>query len=203
MSVTDAGSVAFVVDVDRTLVTTPLVTMIAASVDLVDEVEVLDEALGNGRLPFERSIRLLCRLLSDVPVSEASRRVSVAGLDGDVLEAIATKADRCWFVTGLPDCWTGSLGERLPGELVSSTATVVDDRLVAVDEVLDKAAHVRRLRDSFDTVVAVGSGLDDLPMFEAADVRVVFGLNPPTGLRDIADFWVTSGRALCQLLRPL
>lgn len=203
MSVADAGSVAIVVDVDRTLVTTPLVTMIAASVDLVDEVEVLDEALGNGRLPFERSIRLLCRLLGDVPVSEASRRASVAGLDGDVLEAIGTKAERCWFVTGLPGCWTDSLGERLPGALVSSTATVVDDRLVTVDEVLDKAEHVRRLHDSFDTVVAVGSALDDLPMLEAADVRVVFGSNPPTDLREIADYWVTSGRALCQLLRPL
>lgn len=197
------NTVGFCFDLDGTLVSTPILSMVAAAADLVEEIEVLGRATDAGDLPFERSMRLRCRILADVSVSEARRRAQVATFDSDVAAVIADKAERSVVLTGLPEPWLPDLAERLGCEVVGSSAEVDDDRLVRLTEVIDKAAQVERLRERCDTVVAVGSGADDLSMLEAADVSVVFGAKPPAAIRDAGQYWVTSGRALWELLRPL
>lgn len=166
------GSVGICLDLDGTAVATPLFLMVASAVDLVEEIEVLSQATQSGQLPFARSLRLRCRILEDVPVSEASRRLGVATVDRHVAQVIEAKRDRVHLITELPDAWLSGLAERLGCDIVSSTADVRDDRLIAVPEVIDKVAAVERLKERYDTVVAVGSGVDDLGMLQAADVRV-------------------------------
>lgn len=201
--ISDTGSIGFCFDFDGTLVSTPVLPMVASAVDLVEEIEVLGRATDAGELPFARSMRLRCRILDGVPVSEARRRVAVASFDSEVAAVLRAKADRSHVLTALPDCWIPDLAEQLGCAVYASTARVEGDRLVEVSEVIDKAAVVAGLREQYSTIVAIGSDAGDLAMLEAADVRVAFGAAPPGPVRDVADYWVTSGRALWALLRPL
>jgi len=194
---------AFCIDLDGTLVSTPLIPLVATASDIAEEIDVLTTATEQGHIPFARSLRLRCRLLRDVPLSEAKRRIGFAAVNEDVLAFVRERRDRCFVVTGLPDCWATTLEERFQCPIVSSTARTEGDALVDLVEVLDKGEAVRALRDRFDTIVAVGSSVNDLPMFEAADVRVAFGMDLAPGIRETADYWTTTGRALCRLLRPL
>lgn len=194
---------AFCIDLDGTLVSTPLIPLVASASDIAEEIEVLTAATEQGLIPFARSLRLRCRLLRDVPLSEARRRIGFAAINEDVLAFVRDRRDRCFVVTGVPDCWISPLVDRFGCGIFSSTARVEGDSIVDLDEALDKGDAVRALRDRFDTIVAVGSSVNDLPMFEAADVRVAFGLDLAPGIRETADYWTTSGRALCRLLTPL
>ena len=199
----ERARVGFCFDLDGTLISTPILPMIAAAVDLVEEVEVLVQATEAGALPFARSLRTCCKILDEVPVTEARRRASVATADPEVAAVIASKAGRTHAFTPLPDCWLEDLSLPRGCELMSSRARVDGDRLLEVPQVLDPAAAVGELRKRYDTIVAIGAGVSDLPMLEASDVRIAFGVRPPGPVRDIADYWVTTGKALWQLLRPL
>jgi phosphoserine phosphatase len=194
---------AFCIDLDGTLVSTPLIPLVASASDIFEEIEVLTAAAEQGLIPFARSLRLRCRLLRDVPLSEARRRIGFAAVNEDLLGFVHERRDRCFVVTGVPDCWVTPLADRFGCPILSSRARVEGDALVDLDEALDKGDAVRGLRDRFDTIVAVGSSVNDLPMFEAADVRVAYGMDLAPGIRETADYWTTSGRALCRLLTPL
>lgn len=194
---------AFCIDLDGTLVSTPLIPLVATASDIGEEIDVLTAATEQGLIPFARSLRLRCRLLRDVPLSEAKRRIGFAAVNEDVVAFVRERRDRCFVVTGLPDCWAATLEERFRCPILSSKARTEGDTLVDLVEVLDKGEAVRALRDRFDTIVAVGSSVNDLSMFEAADIRVAYGLDLAPGIRDTAEYWTTTGRALCRLLRPL
>jgi HAD superfamily phosphoserine phosphatase-like hydrolase len=189
-------------DLDATLVSTPLLSMVASAADLVEEIDVLTRATDAGELPFARSLRLRCRILDQVPVSEAARRVAVAPLEPDVLECVRAHADRVHFVTEVPDCWIGDFAERLGLDVRASKAVVDGDRLVEVVEVIDKAAVVTELQERYDQVAVVGAGMGDLAMLEIGDIRVAYGVSAPLPVRSLAQYWVAGGRALCQLSRP-
>lgn len=195
--------IGFCFDLEGAVVATPVLSMVAAAADMTEEMEILSRATEAGDLPFARSLRLRCRIVDDVPVSEARRRASVASFNTEVAAVIRAKSDRSHVLTDLPDCWLPDLADRLGCEVIGSEADVVEDRLRALSSVNDKAEALARLRDRYDTIVAIGSGASDLGMLEAADVRVIYGLDPPDSLRSIADYWLTSGRAMWALLRPL
>lgn len=61
------------------------------------------------------------------------------------------------------------------------------------------------LRGEFERIVAVGEGMNDVPMFEAADLRVAYGgvHVPNRVLTGLSDFVVHEGEALCRLLNML
>lgn len=190
-------------DLDGVLISTPLVALVASATDIGEEIEVLTKATDDGLLPFARSLRLRCRLLRDVTLDEAQRRIRAAAVNQELAAFIATRPDRCFAVSGIPDVWAEPLAERLGCRILASAAVVEDGRVADVPAPLDKAEAVAALRADFDRIVAVGSGSNDLGMMEAADVRVAFGFDPPDPVREVADHWTTTGRALCQLLRPL
>ena len=55
---------------------------IISFLDLYDEISALTQATINGLIPFERSFKLRCKILSDVPVKkvqEIAQKVHKAG----------------------------------------------------------------------------------------------------------------------------
>lgn len=194
---------AFCFDLDGTVVSTPLVALVATASDVFEEIEVLGRATDEGHIPYDRSLRLRCRLLRDVPIAEAQRRIGFAAINEDVLEFIRGHANRCFVLTALPECWTEPLAARLGCRIFSSRSRVVDGSLIDLETILDKGEAVRQVAQSFSEIVAVGSGINDLPMFAEASVRVAFGMDLAPGVLEVADYWTPTGRSLCQLLRPL
>ena len=86
-----------------------------------------------------------------------------------------------------------------------SQARVENDTLMSVTKVLNKADAVLQLKQRFDRVVVVGEGMNDLPMFEVADVRVAFGgvHRPSEAVAKLADYVAMEGGSLCRLLNTL
>jgi hydroxymethylpyrimidine pyrophosphatase-like HAD family hydrolase len=52
-------------------------------------------------------------------------------------------------------------------------------------------------------VIAIGEGFNDIPMFEAADIKIAFGgvHNPVAEIVELADYVVYGENSLCRLLK--
>ena len=67
-------------DLDGTITSQELLPLMAAELNLYEEISALTEATINGLIPFERSFKLRCKLLSDVPlekVQEVANKVKL------------------------------------------------------------------------------------------------------------------------------
>jgi len=103
------------------------------------------------------------------------------------------------IVTGNLDVWIADLVARLGVPCRSSTARVVDDRLVGLTSVLDKA-HVAR--EFSGPICSIGDGYNDLGLMAAADLGVAYGgvHAPAPGLLEVASHAIFDSKRLCQLL---
>ncbi|AVR69021.1 MULTISPECIES: HAD-IB family phosphatase [Pseudomonas aeruginosa group] len=197
---------AYCFDLDGTLTRQELLPLIASSVGLEDEIEVLTQATIDGFLPFDKSFKLRVRLLRDANLDwiHTTLRQQVE-LDPHILAFISQHPGQCFVMTGNLDLWVRPVLERLGVRSFTSRASVRDGRLEGVEEILHKGDAVASLRNEFDRIVAVGEGMNDVPMFEAADLRIAYGgvHVPNRVLTGLSDFVVHEGESLCRLLNML
>lgn len=197
--------VVYCFDLDGTVTSAELLPLIARDTDLEDEIAALTHATISGSIPFETSFRLRCRMLADVPVSRVQQIARGVPLDDDIVEFIRRRPRNCAIATGNLDVWVQPILDDLGCRSFTSTAVVVDDELLDVDTTLFKGDAVSALREDFPLIVAIGDGMNDVPMLEAADISVAFGgvHRPADAAREVADYVTTNGRGLCQLLTSL
>ncbi|HBO1486103.1 HAD family hydrolase [Pseudomonas aeruginosa] len=197
---------AYCFDLDGTLTRQELLPLIASSVGLEDEIEVLTQATIDGFLPFDKSFKLRVRLLRDANLEwiHSALRQQVE-LDPHIQAFISARPRQCFVVTGNLDLWVEPVLERLGVRSFTSRARMRDGRLEGVEEILHKGDAVTSLRGEFERIVAVGEGMNDVPMFEAADLRVAYGgvHVPNRVLTGLSDFVVHEGEVLCRLLNML
>jgi len=197
--------VAIGFDLDGTVTRQEILPRIAREIDLYDEISVLTAATIQGVIPFEKSFRLRCRLLKDVPVSVVRDVVSQIPLDEDVTDFIRSHPDNCFIISGNLDAWVQPLIERLHCDFFLSEGIVEDDTLIGIRTVLNKADAVTELKSKFDQVVVIGEGMNDVPMFEMADIRIAYGgvHRPNSTVMQLSDYVTMNGAALCRLLNTL
>lgn len=195
----------FAFDLDGTVTRQELLPLIAGALNLEKEMRLLTSLTINGTIPFEDSFRLRCACLKTAPISEVKSIVEDVELDADVVSFIKNNPQQCAIVTGNLDVWIEPLAEKLGCMCFSSTAIVKDGQLSEVGSVLRKNHPVLELKKYFKRVVAVGDGVNDMPMFDAADIRIAYGgVHPPAKqLVQMADFVTFSGSALCRMLNTL
>lgn len=196
---------AFCFDLDGTVTTEEILPRIAEMAGLLDEMQVLTEATLKGILPFEKSFRLRCRLLGDVPISTVHRVVEAIPLDPDILDFISGRRSNCFIVTGNLSIWVKPLLAQLGCQAFASEAAWEKDRLGALSRVLYKGDAITEVRRNFDRVVAVGESVNDIAMLEAADIGIAYaGVHHPVPeVLDSCMYAVTSGKGLCRLLNML
>lgn len=192
-----------VIDLDSVVLRTSVVPILAAGSEFADELKVVSEAVDTGRLSSGRAIELTCRLLDELAVAEAQRRVAAIGIDREVRACLEVGTARTTVVTALPRQWIAPLIDQLPCQVVSSEGRVVDGVVAGIERVADKAGLVRAAAETVGTVLAVGGSADDVAMLESASLRVVFGSDPPAAVREVADYLTPTGRALWNLLTSL
>jgi HAD superfamily phosphoserine phosphatase-like hydrolase len=196
---------AFCFDLDGTLTSEEILPRLARDIGLFEEIATLTRATMDGLLPFENSFRLRVRLLADVPISKVRRIVADVPLDPSLLTFLHDNQSDCYVVTGNLDVWIQGLQPKLKCRLFASEADWEGDKLKGVARIINKSDAVRELRDRYDEIVAVGDGMNDSPLFEAADIRIAYGgiHDPVETLIKMADFVTYHPGGLLNILSTL
>lgn len=198
---------AYCFDLDGTLTRQELLPLIATSVGLEDEISILTQATIAGLIPFEQSFKLRVRLLKDSNVDWIHDVLEThVDFQPEILDFIKNHPGQCFVITGNLDLWVKPLLDKLGLQSFTSIAELnAEKKLSGVSHILNKSDAVRQLRNRFDRIIAVGEGMNDVPMFEEADWRIAFGAThePNKILCNLSDFIVYDEGALCRLLNTL
>lgn len=197
----------FCFDLDGTLTQRELLPLIANEVGLEHEFDVLTKLTVDGVISFEESLRLRFAILKHIPVSVVQDIIYHAALFNKVIDFITQHRDRCYIVTGNLDVWIKPLMHKIGCEYFSSRVLEQNGTLSSLDYILNKSSAIKELRKRYATrkIVAFGDGLNDYPMFAAADQAVAIGLThqPSSALIAKSNFIIYEEDALCHLLNTL
>lgn len=200
-------STIFCFDLDGTITQREMLPIIANEVGLEHEFDVLTKLTVDGIISFEESLRLRFAILKHIPVDVVQDIIYHAKLFKKIESFITNNRDNCFIVTGNLNVWIEPLMKKIGCQFFSSHATVHDGILLSLDKILKKSVAIKELRKTYPDrkIVAIGDGLNDYPMFEAADQAVAVGLTHPPASRLIAksNFIIYEEETLCQLLNTL
>ena len=190
---------------DGTLTSEEILPKIAKEIGLFEEIATLTRATMEGLLPFENSFRLRVKLLSEVPISIVRKIISEVTLEKEILAFIHANYSDCYVVTGNLNVWIEDLQPILKCKIFSSDAEWDGDKLLGVTRIINKADAIKELNVTYDEIVAVGDGMNDSPLFDAADIRIAYGgvHDPVETLIKMADFVTYHPKGLLNVLSTL
>ncbi|MBR0062342.1 MAG: HAD family phosphatase [Selenomonadaceae bacterium] len=195
----------FAFDLDGTVTKVETLPLLAAELDLADEMKILTDLTLSGQIPFEKSFRLRYLVLRNIPLKRIQEIMDGVELDEDIAEFIREHKEDCAVVTGNLDCWIEPIIAKLGCKNFSSTSELDEKNLPVLKKILDKGAAIRELKKSSDKVIAVGESFNDVPMFEEANISTAYGgvHKPVSAAISVSDYVVFDGGALCKLLKML
>ncbi|MGL5969574.1 MAG: HAD-IB family phosphatase [Kluyvera sp.] len=197
----------FCFDLDGTLTRRELLPLIANEIGLEHEFDVLTQLTVDGVISFEESLRLRFAILKHIPVKVVQDIIYNAELFDKAIDFISSNRNRCFVVTGNLDVWIKPLMQKIGCGYFSSCAQEQNGTLASLDHILKKSSAINKLRKKYTDkkIVVFGDGLNDYPMFEAADQAVAIGLThqPSPLLIAKSNFIIYEEDALCRLLNML
>ncbi len=197
--------IKYAFDLDGTVTKVETLPLLAAELNLSEEMKLLTNLTLSGEIPFEKSFKLRYLMLRNISPKRIADIMSKVELDEDIAAFIKSHKENCAIVTGNLDYWIAPIVEKLGCEIYSSTSELDTDGLPVLKNILRKSEAIRNLKKSADKVVAVGESFNDVPMFEEADVAVSYGgvHKPVDTAISVSDYVVFDGGALCRLLKML
>ena len=197
--------IKYAFDLDGTVTKVETLPLLAAELDLSEEMKLLTDLTLRGDIPFDKSFKLRYLVLRNISPKRIADIMSKVELDEDIASFIKSHKNECAIVTGNLDYWIAPIIEKLGCESYSSTSELDANGLPVLKNILSKAEAIRDLRKTADKVVAVGESFNDVPMFEEADVAVSYGgvHKPVDTAISVSDYVVFEGGALCRLLKML
>ncbi len=198
--------VAFCFDLDGTLTREEILPKISKKIDLFEEIELLTNITMQGLITFDKSFKLRVKLLSSIPISTVKEIVSQVAVDKSTQKFIQENKDNCFIVTGNLDVWVEQfIAANYGCGYFSSKANHESDELIGLKSILYKEDAIKKIRENFDVIVAVGDGMNDCSMFDLADIGIAFGgvHEPVSTLLKMSDYVVYDSNSLCTVLNNL
>ncbi|MDA8858698.1 HAD-IB family phosphatase [Candidatus Pelagibacter sp.] len=192
-------------DLDGTVTSQELLPLMAAELDLYDEISALTQATINGLIPFERSFKLRCKLLSDVPIKKVQEVAEKVKLNESIVQFMKENKDNSYIVTGNIYEWIQPIIEKIGCKIFCSKGKFTNDKLSGLEKILDKGEVVKELRGSDKSIISVGDGMGDVLMFQESDLSIAYGgvHEPIETLRKVSNYIVYEENSLCRLLNTL
>ena len=192
----------FAFDLDGTITTQETLPILARELDLMNEMEQLTRLTLEGKIDFEASFRMRYHLLREIPLQKIRQIMEEVPMDEKIAGFIREHAKECAIVTGNLDVWVQPLITKLGCMAYSSTSRLGANGELQLEAVLDKAETIRWMKMQGHDVIAIGDSVNDIPMFQEADVAIAYGGVHPLVNRvaAISDYVVENGEALCHLL---
>jgi phosphoserine phosphatase len=197
---------AYCFDLDGTLTRAELLPMIANEIGLHEEISALTEATIKGVIPFRKSFLLRCRLLNELKVSKVTSVVYDIPLYERLVAFINANSEHCFVITGNLDVWVNCLQDKIKAQFYCSKATVENDTIISIDQVLEKSDAIQQIRDAgYSQIISVGDGMGDVSMFEQSDIGIAFGATHPPiqSLVEHSRYITFDEKSLCNLLNTL
>lgn len=196
---------AYAFDLDGTVTLEETLPLLAKELGIWEEMCILTDLTLEGRIAFEQSFRLRYHILRSIPVQEIQRIMGTVRLDASIASFIHAHREECAIVTGNLDVWIAPIVEKLGCRCFFSRSHFDGNGMVVLDSILNKGEAVREMKKTAKKVVAVGESVNDIPMFEEADVAVAYGgvHSPVPQAVSVSDYVVFDGGALCRLLKML
>jgi len=194
----------FAFDLDGTITKVETLPILARELNLAAQISELTKLTLEGKISFEKSFRLRYSILKKIPPKKIAAVMSDIELDENIFNFIRENKSQCAVVTGNLDCWIEPIAEKLGCEIFSSKSRIVNG-LPILTEILQKDYAVRKLKESYAKVIAIGESFNDVPMFRAADVSIAYGgvHKPVDAAVFVADYFVNDSADLCRLLKKL
>lgn len=192
-------------DLDGTITAQELLPLIAAELNLYDEISALTQATINGLIPFEQSFKLRCKLLSDVPINKVQEVAEKVKLNETIVEFIKENKDDSYIITGNIYEWIKPIIEKLDCKIFCSQGKFNNGELSGLENIVNKGEVIKGLRKNGELIISVGDGMGDVLMFEESDVSIAFGgvHEPITTLLKVSNYLVYEEDSLCRLLNTL
>ena len=158
-----------------------------------------------GDIPFVESFITRVNLLKPYSVTTISQIIHQVTLHTKIVRFIKGHKDNCYIVTGNLDCWIEKLVQDMGCAYFCSRALCVDDRVMKIKTVLNKAKVVKQFKQTGQTTVFIGEGNNDAEAIHQADVGIAFGAvhHPSDSALAVASHVVYSELKLCQFLKQL
>ena len=194
---------AYCFDLDGTVTQEEVSPKIAKEVGIFEEINTLTQATLDGLINFESSLKLRCRLLDKIPISRIREIISNIKLNKEIVHFIQNNKSNSYIVTGSLDAWVIGIIQKIGCQFFASEAIYNDDTLLGIRKVITKSDAVNLLRKKYNKIVAIGDSMNDVSMFEAADVGIAYGgVHYPTeSLINSAQYVVFNERSLCHILK--
>ena len=192
-------------DLDGTITSQEILPLLAAELDLYDEISALTKATINGLIPFEQSFKLRCKLLSEIPLEKVQEISNNVKLNNKIVEFIKENNDHCYVITGNIFEWIKPIVEKLGCDVYCSKANFVNGRFINLQKILNKGDVIKKMKKKKNFIISVGDGMGDVLMFEESDVSIAFGgvHEPIETLLKISNYLVYNEDSLCRLLKTL
>ena len=198
--------IAFCFDLDGTLTSQEILPEIAKHVDLYEEIDLLTNITMQGLIPFQKSFKLRVKLLSTIPLQTVRESVNNIQINDLLRKFVQENRENCFIITGNLDVWIDDFIRKEFGcEYFSSLAKFSGERLESINKIIDKKDAVQSLRSKFDFIIAIGDGMNDCSMFDAADIGIAFGgvHDPVSSLLTMSDYITYDQSSLYTLLNSL
>jgi phosphoserine phosphatase len=197
--------IAFCFDLDGTLTKKEILPLLAKELNIAEEMEMLTIATLKGIIPFSNSFKLRCLLLKDLFICKAQHIIANIALNDQIISFIQSNINNCFIITGNAEVWLKKLIEKIGCPAFCTTVHYKGNKIIKVKEIINKGEIVKRIRRTFNYIVAVGDGAGDIGMFEQADLKIAFGgvHEPPTSLTSLSDFIIYSEEELHHLLNKI
>lgn len=195
----------FAFDLDGTVTKVETLPLLAAELDLAEEMKILTDLTLSGKIPFAKSFKLRYLVLRNIPLKRIQEIMDSVELDEKIAAFIRENRKNCVVVTGNLDCWIEPIVAKLGCESFSSTSELDEMNIPVLTKILDKGTAIRELKKNSSTVVAIGESFNDVPMFEEANISIAYGgvHKPVSAAISVSDYVVFDGGGLCRLLKML